>query len=180
MRVVGLVIGGLLVVGVVNSAMSGDNQAQATGSQPKAAAPAPKPEAKPAPKPEAPSSEQQFISWWSETESDFQEFIDDNLETGQYFSDHAEEIAADPEVAQMKVQKLNADIVALRNHGPVPMKSIDQPWQKMLDKAESGYQNVLWGLETMDADLLSQGVDDVKQATEYMDEVSAAAAAYPR
>lgn len=40
MRVVGLVIGGLLVVGVVNSAMSGDNQPQATGSQTSTEAPA--------------------------------------------------------------------------------------------------------------------------------------------
>ncbi|HEU4896606.1 MAG TPA: FxLYD domain-containing protein [Actinomycetota bacterium] len=40
MSVVGLVIGGLLVVGVVNSAMSGDNQPQATGSQTSTEAPA--------------------------------------------------------------------------------------------------------------------------------------------
>jgi hypothetical protein len=40
MRVVGLVIGGLLVVGVVTSAMSGDNQPQATGSQASTDAPA--------------------------------------------------------------------------------------------------------------------------------------------
>ena len=40
MRVVGLVIGGLLVVGVVTSAMSGDNQPQATGSQTSTEAPA--------------------------------------------------------------------------------------------------------------------------------------------
>ena len=38
--VVGLVIGGLLVLGVVNSAMSGDNQPQATGSQTSTEAPA--------------------------------------------------------------------------------------------------------------------------------------------
>jgi len=40
LHVVEMVIGGLLVVGVVNSAMSGDNQPQATGSQASTEAPA--------------------------------------------------------------------------------------------------------------------------------------------
>jgi hypothetical protein len=180
MRVVGLVIGGLLVVGVVNSAVSGDNQAQATGSQPKAAAPAPKPEPKqepaPEPQPEPPREAEQFDAWTDEALPPLEDFIEHNQTLGALMTSDPEGVVADPSEALDLLGELQSDVTGMKAAGRCPIKSVNKPWQKMLEHAGAGYVLAEDGLQAMNPEMLTDGMDEIILAGKYMDQVTEALA----
>jgi hypothetical protein len=168
MRVVGLVIGGLLVVGVVNSAMSADNQAQATGNQPKAAAPAPKPESKQEP---VLSDAQKMSAWWPSVESDFNEFTSEQTELAGLTQEAID--TGDTSKLEDKLVETLSTVRKLQDADPCPVREYQEHWSQALSFYETGYETTLDGVRNMDpatisagAGLISSGTNETEKATD--------------
>ena len=119
-----------------------------------------------------------MVSWWDETEDDFGLFADLNTETGNYFQNHTDEIVADPSEAIGRLRQLQNVVTDLQSHGPVPIASIDEPWQQMLDEAEQSYSLAIEGLETSDSALVAEGGTHLQLVTGYMNDAAAAIQAW--
>lgn len=125
----------------------------------------------------APTTNDRTAAWWAQVEPDADRFMEHNGELAELFDDPYT-MAADPTAASDLLAQLQTDVDALKDHGPVPIHSVDIPWGKALDAYADGYELIARGVTTMDTSLLMDGTTAINRGNAHLNAATEALAAY--
>ena len=134
--------------------------------------PTPTPTTRQAPAPEPTEAEQTAV-WWTEAAHDVDNLLIDLDTMSDIYSDPAA-VIADTSEAEASMGALLVDVQALKDHGPIPMASVDEPWQLALDEYEQGFELALTGTRNLDPTVLQAGTAHIEQGTSYITQATAA------